>query len=75
MHVIVFCHFFILFVICSFSSKFQTLRDDLRSGSGMVCEDKHKTTKLVVEAAVVISEISNSANNCFGARCSDTEVV
>lgn len=41
----------------------------------MVCEDKHKTTKLVVEAAVVISEISNSANNCFGARCSDTEVV
>lgn len=50
-------------------------RDDLRSGSGMVCEDKHKTTKLVVEAAVVISEISNSANNCFGARCSDTEVL
>ncbi|CAK9312345.1 unnamed protein product [Citrullus colocynthis] len=50
-------------------------RDDLRSGSEMVCEDKHKTTKLVVETAVMISEVSNLANNCFGARCSDTEVL
>lgn len=41
----------------------------------MVCEDKHKLTKLVVEAAVVISEISNPTKNCFGAGCSDTKVV
>lgn len=41
----------------------------------MVCDDKHKTTTLVVEAAIVISEVSNPTNNCFGARCCDTEVV
>ncbi|KAG7029197.1 Type 2 DNA topoisomerase 6 subunit B-like protein, partial [Cucurbita argyrosperma subsp. argyrosperma] len=50
-------------------------RDNLRSGGGMVCEDKHKTTKLVVEAAVVTSESSNPSNNCFGAGCSDTKVL
>ncbi|XP_038885431.1 type 2 DNA topoisomerase 6 subunit B-like isoform X2 [Benincasa hispida] len=50
-------------------------RDDLRSGGGMVCEEKHKITKLVVEAAVVISEISNPTNNCFGGGCSDTKVL
>ncbi|XP_022962324.1 type 2 DNA topoisomerase 6 subunit B-like isoform X3 [Cucurbita moschata] len=50
-------------------------RDNLRSGGGMVCEDKHKTTKLVVEAAVVTSEIPNPTNNCFGAGCSDTKVL
>lgn len=41
----------------------------------MVCGDNHKTTKLVVEAAIVISEISNPTNNCFRAQCADTEVV
>ncbi|XP_011649475.1 type 2 DNA topoisomerase 6 subunit B-like isoform X2 [Cucumis sativus] len=50
-------------------------RDELKSGGGMVCEDKHKITKLVVEAAVVIGEISNLTNNCFGAGCSDTKVL
>ncbi|XP_050938457.1 type 2 DNA topoisomerase 6 subunit B-like isoform X2 [Cucumis melo] len=50
-------------------------RDELKSGGGMVCEDKHKLTKLVVEAAVVISEISNPTKNCFGAGCSDTKVL
>ncbi|XP_022131880.1 type 2 DNA topoisomerase 6 subunit B-like isoform X2 [Momordica charantia] len=49
-------------------------RDNLKSGGGMICEEKRKTTTLAVEAAIVISELSNPTTNCLGARFSDTEV-